>query len=123
MLDDLKELRFERLGAFQYSREPGSRADALEGHVAEDVKLKRYGRVMQQQQEIAFAHNRGLVNKTLPVLVERKTGKHKWEGRTPGDAPDIDTLISLHGNSVQVGDLARARVTGFNVYDLIGDLI
>jgi ribosomal protein S12 methylthiotransferase len=123
MMDDLKDLRFERLGAFMYSREPNSRADQLDGHLPEDVKIQRYGRIMQQQQEIAFGLNRGMVNKTVPVLVEKKTGKNKWEGRTPGDAPDIDTLISLHGNSVQVGDLARARVTGFNVYDLIGDLI
>jgi len=123
MLDDLKEQKFERLGAFMYSREPQSRADALPDHVAEDAKIKRYGRVMQQQQEIAFTLNRGMVNKTVPVLVEKKTGKHKWEGRTAGDAPDIDTLISLHGNSVDVGSVARARVTGFNVYDLIGDLI
>jgi len=123
MMDDLKEMRFERLGAFMYSREPNSRADQLDGHLPEDVKIQRYGRVMQQQQEIAFSLNRGMVNKTVPVLVEKKTGKNKWEGRTPGDAPDIDTLISLHGNSVQVGDLARARITGFNVYDLIGDLV
>jgi ribosomal protein S12 methylthiotransferase len=121
MLDDLKEIRFERLGAFQYSREPGSRADALEGHVAEDEKIRRYGRVMQQQQEIAFSINRGLVNKLVPVLVEKKTGKKSFEGRTTGDAPDIDTIISLHG-AAEVGTVTRARVTGFNVYDLIGDL-
>jgi len=123
MLDDLKEIKFERLGAFMYSREPNSRADALEDHVAEAVKIQRYGRVMQQQQEIAFSLNRAMVNKTLPVLVEKKTGKNRWEGRSAGDAPDIDTVISLHGNHVQVGDIARARVTGFNVYDLIGDLL
>jgi ribosomal protein S12 methylthiotransferase len=123
MMDDLKEMRFERLGAFMYSREPNSRAYQLEGHLPEDVKIQRYGRVMQQQQEIAFALNRGMVHKTVPVLVEKKSGKNKWEGRTAGDAPDIDTLISLHGNSAQVGDVARARVTGFNVYDLIGDLV
>jgi ribosomal protein S12 methylthiotransferase len=123
MMEDLREMKFERLGAFMYSREPNSRADQLEGHLPEDVKIKRYGRVMQQQQEIAFAQNRAMVHKTVPVLVEKKTGKNKWEGRTAGDAPDIDTLISLHGNSVQVGDVARARVTGFNVYDLIGDLV
>jgi len=121
MLDDLKELRFERLGAFQYSREPGSRADGLEGHVPEDEKVRRYGRVMQQQQEIAFSMNRALVNKVVPVLVEKKTGKKSFEGRTVGDAPDIDTIISLHG-AAEVGTVARARVTGFNVYDLIGDL-
>ncbi|HEV3026589.1 MAG TPA: 30S ribosomal protein S12 methylthiotransferase RimO [Planctomycetota bacterium] len=123
MLEDLRELRFERLGAFQYSKEPGSRAEGLEGQVPEDEKVKRYGRVMQQQQEIAFAVNRAMVNKVVPVIVEKKAGKKAFEGRTSGDAPDIDTQISLHGNSVQVGQIARARVTGFNVYDLIGDLV
>jgi ribosomal protein S12 methylthiotransferase len=123
LLADLRELRFERLGAFAYSREPGSRADALPDHVAEDVKQSRYARLMQQQQEIAFAQNRARVGVTLPVLVEKKLGKGRWEGRTDGDAPDIDTVISLHGNSVEVGSVARARVTGFNVYDLIGDLV
>jgi ribosomal protein S12 methylthiotransferase len=123
MLSDLRELRFERLGAFQYSREPGSRADALEGHLPEDLKQKRYARIMQQQQEIAFSLNRAMVNRTVPVLVEKRLGKGRWEGRTAGDAPEIDTTIALHGNSVKEGELAKARVTGFNVYDLIGDLV
>jgi len=121
LLDDLKELRFERLGAFMYSKEPGSRAEALEGHVDEGEKVKRYGRVMQQQQEIAFSVNRAMVNKVVPVIVEKKAGKKGFEGRTAGDAPDIDTVISLHGKG-EVGTITKARVTGFNVYDLIGDL-
>ena len=123
LMEDLKELRFERLGGFLYSREPGSRADGLEGHLPDEVKQRRYARVMQQQQEIAFAHNRAAMNKVVPVIVEKKLGKNRWEGRTAGDAPDIDTVITLHGNSVAVGDIARARITGFNVYDLIGELI
>ena len=123
LLADLREMRFERLGAFVYSKEPGSRAEALEGHLPEEVKQRRYARVMQQQQEIAFSQNRAMVNKTVPVLVEKRLGKNRWEGRTAGDAPDIDTTIALHGNSVKEGDVAKARVTGFNVYDLIGDLV
>jgi ribosomal protein S12 methylthiotransferase len=122
MLDDLRDLRFERLGAFQYSKEPGSRAEALEGQLSEEEKVRRYGRVMQQQQEIAFSVNRSMVNKVVPVLVEKKTGKKSFEGRTAGDAPDIDTVITLHGEA-EVGRIARARVTGFNVYDLLGDLV
>jgi ribosomal protein S12 methylthiotransferase len=122
LLDDLKELRFERLGAFQYSKEPGSRAEALEGQVAEEEKVKRYGRVMQQQQEIAFSVNRAMVNKVVPVILENKAGAKAFEGRTAGDAPDIDTGITLHGKG-EVGRIARARITGFNVYDLIGDLV
>jgi ribosomal protein S12 methylthiotransferase len=123
MLSDLREIQFERLGAFVYSREPGSRADSLEGHLPEGLKQERYARLMQQQQEIAFSRNRAMVNRTVPVLVERRLGKNRWEGRTSGDAPDIDATISLHGNSVKEGDVTRARVTGFNVYDLIGDLL
>ncbi len=123
LLADLRELRFERLGAFVYSREPGSRADALEGHLPEEVKADRHRRLMQQQQEIAFAHNRALVGREVDVIVERKRGTNRWEGRSSGDAPDIDTVIALSGNSVEAGDLARARVTGWKVYDLIGDLL
>ena len=123
MLEDLRELKFERLGAFMFSREPNSHADTLEGHLPEEEKTRRYGAVMQQQQEIAFARNRALVGREVPVLVEKKLGKKSWEGRTDGDAPDIDTLITLMGNSVEVGDVARARVTGWNVYDLIGDIV
>jgi len=123
MLDDLRELRFERLGAFQYSKEPGSRSEALPDQLPEEEKVKRYGRVMQQQQEIAFSINRAMVNKVVPVLIEKKAGRKGFEGRTAGDAPDIDTTISLHGGGVQIGQISSARVTGFNVYDLIGDLV
>jgi ribosomal protein S12 methylthiotransferase len=77
---------------------------------------------MQQQQEIAFAQNRALVNKVVPVIVERKLGKKLFEGRTAGDAPDIDTTIALHGTSEE-GRIAQARVTGWKVYDLVGDLV
>ena len=123
LLADLRELRFERLGAFVYSREPGSRADALDGHLPEEVKQRRYARVMQQQQEIAFAHNRAMVGREVPVIVERRLDAARWEGRTAGDAPEIDGLIALHGARAEVGAVARARVTGWSVYDLIGDLV
>jgi ribosomal protein S12 methylthiotransferase len=122
LLADLRELRFERLGAFVYSNEPGSRAAALEGQLDEETKQKRFARLMQQQQEIAFAHSRAMVNKVIPVIVEKKTGKDRWEGRGAGDAPDIDTVVALHGRA-EIGRIARARVTGWHAYDLIADLL
>jgi ribosomal protein S12 methylthiotransferase len=78
---------------------------------------------MQQQQEIAFAHNRAMVGREVPVIVERRLDAARWEGRTAGDAPEIDGLIALHGARAEVGAVARARVTGWSVYDLIGDLV
>jgi len=122
LLEDLRELRFERLGAFVYSREPGSRADSSEGHLPEEVKRRRHDRVMRQQQEIAFAQNRDAVGREEAVLVEKRLGKGRWEGRTGGDAPEIDPVIELSGNSVREGELARARVTGWSGYDLIGEI-
>lgn len=120
LLEDLRELRFERLGAFAYSREAGSRADSLGGHLPEEVRLKRRERVMIQQQAIAFTLNKGMVGREVPVLVEKRLGKGRWEGRTAGDAPEIDPVIALSGNSVREGALAQARVTGWSGYDLIG---
>jgi ribosomal protein S12 methylthiotransferase len=121
LLADLRELRFERLGAFRYSREPGSRADALEGHLPDEVKQRRFARVMQQQQEIAFSLNRAMIGKRVPVIVERATGRNRWEGRTAGDAPDIDTTIALQGKA-EVGRIAHARISGWQAYDLVGEL-
>ena len=86
------------------------------------MKQARYARLMQQQQEIAFGLNRSMVNKVVPVIVEKKLGKNRFEGRTAGDAPDIDTTIALHGASEE-GRITKARITGWNVYDLIGDLV
>jgi len=122
LLDDLNQLRFDRLGTFMYSREPGTFADEMEDHVAEEVKQDRQDKVMRQQQRIALEVNRAMVGRTVPVLVERKLGKASWEGRTYGDAPDIDTLITLRGDGLSEGLITRARVTGFRGYDLVGEV-
>jgi DNA invertase Pin-like site-specific DNA recombinase len=50
-------------------------------------------------------------------------GVIEWEGRTYGDAPEVDPIITLRGNSVSEGAITRARVTGFRQYDLVGDLV
>jgi ribosomal protein S12 methylthiotransferase len=123
MLSDLAELRFERLGAFAFSREPGTLADTMEGQVPAREGKRRLDRLMRRQQEIAFARNGTWVGRELPVLVEKRLGATSWEGRTYADAPEIDPVIALRGNSVSEGALARARITGFRQYDLLGDLV
>jgi ribosomal protein S12 methylthiotransferase len=121
LLKDLEELRFERLGAFLYSREPGTFADEMDGHVPESVARERFDAVMRQPQRIALEINRAMVGRTVPVLVEKKLGRGSWEGRTAGDAPDIDTIITLRGPKLSEGVITKARVTGFRGYDLVGE--
>lgn len=122
LLADLETLRFERLGAFIFSREPGTFADSMDDQVPESVARDRFDRVMRQQQRIALEINRAMVGRTVPVLVERKLGRGSWEGRTAGDAPDIDTIITLRGEGLAEGTITKARVTGFRGYDLVGEV-
>jgi ribosomal protein S12 methylthiotransferase len=63
-----------------------------------------------------------MVGRTVPVLVERKLGRGSWEGRTAGDAPDIDTIITVRGAGLAEGTITKARVTGFRGYDLVGEV-
>jgi ribosomal protein S12 methylthiotransferase len=123
MLEDLRELRFERLGAFRFSREPGTRADGMEGHLPEEVIQERYDRLMEQQQGIAFAAQESLIGKVIPVVVDEKGDGDAWVGRTYGDAPDIDTLIHLYGTPPADTNIALARVIGRQGYDLTGELV
>lgn len=123
LLGDLEELRFERLGAFVYSREPGTFADGMEGHLPDAVARERFDRVMRQQQRIALEVNRAMVGRTVAVLVEKKLGRGSWEGRTAGDAPDIDTIITVRGKNLDEGQITRARITGFRGYDLVGEAL
>ena len=123
MLEDLRELRFERLGAFRFSREPGTRADGMEGHLPEEEIQERYDRLMEQQQGIAFAAQESLIGKVIPVVVEEKGEGDAWVGRTYGDAPDIDTLIHLYGTPPADTNIALARVIGRQGYDLTGELV
>jgi len=94
----------------------------MEDQVAEEVKQDRQDKVMRQQQRIALEINRAMVGRTIPVLVERKLGKASWEGRTYGDAPDIDTIITLKGGGLSEGTITKARVSGFRGYDLVGEV-
>jgi ribosomal protein S12 methylthiotransferase len=122
LLDDLESLAFDRLGAFAFSREPGTAADELDGHVDEREKVRRMDRLMRLQQKIAFAKTRAWVGRTVPVLVEKKLGARSWEGRTYGDAPEIDPTIALHGTA-DVGRIVSAKVSGHQGYDLVAEIV
>jgi ribosomal protein S12 methylthiotransferase len=116
LLADLREFRFERLGAFIYSPEPGTAAIAMEGQVPEPEKRRRFDAAMQLQQKIAFEILEAQIGRELEVIVDRAG----W-GRTYADAPDVDGMIELRGRAAP-GDIVRCRVTGTKEYDLMGDV-
>jgi ribosomal protein S12 methylthiotransferase len=120
--DFMKETRFERVGVFPYSYEPGTPATRLEGHLPEEVKLERRDRLMQTQQAIAFAWSEAQVGREVEVLIDGpdpEVPNHAL-GRSYADAPDIDGLIRVKGKNLRPGDLVRVKVTAADGYDLAG---
>lgn len=118
LLDFVTELRFDRLGVFTFSFEPGTESAALGDPVPEDVKQERRDRLMAVQQRISLAKNQEQIGRTLAVLVEG-TGDGLSVGRSYRDAPEIDGMVIIDGE-VPVGELVPVRISGALAYDLSG---
>jgi ribosomal protein S12 methylthiotransferase len=118
LLDFLGEIRFDRVGAFTFSFEPGTSSEPLGDPVPAEVKQERWDRLMAHQQPISLARNQALVGRTLDVLIEGR-GDGVALGRSYRDAPEIDGLVIVEPE-VPVGDLVPVRITGGLAYDLSG---
>jgi len=122
LLAFLARARFDRAGAFVYSREEGTPAAAMPRQVPPEVAQERYRRVMELQQQVSLERNQEWVGEEMEVLVEaRGEGGFAWVGRSYRDAPEIDGLVYLRGGrGVKPGDFVRARITAAREYDLEG---
>ncbi len=118
LVDFVEEIRFDRVGAFQFSFEPGTTSEPLGDPVPAEVKQERYERLMELQQGISLQVNQSYVGKTLDVLVEGRD-KGIAIGRSYRDAPEIDGLVLIEGDA-QIGDILPVKVTGALAYDLTG---
>ncbi len=118
LLDFVQAIRFDRVGAFTFSFEPGTASEALGDPVPAEVKEERYDRLMTLQQGISLARNQSFVGQTLPVLIEGLDGKLSL-GRSYRDAPEIDGMVIIEGK-LPVGELLPVRINGALAYDLTG---
>ncbi|MCC6616597.1 MAG: 30S ribosomal protein S12 methylthiotransferase RimO [Anaerolineae bacterium] len=129
LLQFVKDLQFDRVGAFKYSHEIGTPSATLPNPVDDDVKEERWERLMELQQGISLAKNQTFVGKTMDILVEGQ-GEGEDEdgnpvegtislGRSYRDAPEIDGYVIVEGE-LPVGEIVPVRITGATLYDLIG---
>jgi ribosomal protein S12 methylthiotransferase len=121
----VREARFERLGVFPYSLEPGTPAARLPDHLADEVKEARRDRLMQIQQEVAFAYARKQVGQEMELIVDGSDPEVPGHmlARSKADAPDIDCIVRLKGKNLRPGDLVHSRITGADGYDLMARAI
>ncbi len=113
--------RFERLGAFEFSAEPGTPAQRLDGRLPEQVVRDRRRQLLEAQQPIAFAWNEAQIGKTLDVLVDRDIPgqQHAYLGRCYADAPEIDGAVYLTGPDLAPGQIVPAEIVKTSGYDLV----
>ncbi len=119
----LRAARFERLGCFAYSVEPGTPAASMADAVPEPERRRRAEEIMRLQQRIAFEIADSWGGREVPVILDAAVEKPKgFIGRTYGDAPEIDPVVRLAGAG-RVGEIARARIVRREGYDLVGKLL
>jgi ribosomal protein S12 methylthiotransferase len=117
----VEEVRFDRLGVFQYSHEEGTSAHEFEDNVPAEVKQDRANRLMEIQQAISLEKNQEKVGKTFKVLIDRKEAGH-FVGRTAFDSPEVDNevYIDAAAHYLRVGDFAEILINDATEYDLFG---
>jgi ribosomal protein S12 methylthiotransferase len=127
LLDFVSEIRFDRVGAFQFSFEAGTASEPLGDPIPAEVKEERYQRLMSLQQNISLQINQSFVGQALDILVEGfdngSPGYHNGLsiGRSYRDAPEIDGLVFAEGRA-KIGQIVPVRITGAMAYDLTGVL-
>ncbi len=125
LVDFVRTTQFERVGVFPYSLEPGTPAERLPDHLAEEVKNERQARLMEAQQEVAFRWTQAQIGKEMEVIIDGADPEFPNHAlaRSKADAPEIDCLVRVKGRNLRAGDLVKVKVTGADGYDLIGRAI
>jgi ribosomal protein S12 methylthiotransferase len=118
LMSFVRDLQFDRVGAFTYSYEASTPSATVAPQVPEAVKEARRDALMELQQTISLARNQAQVGRVLPVLVEG-TGDGVSVGRCYRDAPEIDGMVFVPGE-LPVGEIVPVRIDGAMTYDLTG---
>ena len=124
LMQFLKDIKFERLGVFSYSREEGTPAYSFKGQLCEEEKNSRVSQILTQQQQISLKNNENYIGKKLQVLIDEQDQKDKnlFLGRTYMDGPDIDGICYVHSNKKLLrGSFHDVMITDALEYDLIGE--
>jgi len=127
LLDFVKAIEFDKVGAFTFSPEPTTPSATMPDQVPDEVKQERYGRLMATQQPISLRKNQAQVGKRLEILVEGEgeiadSGDPLLLGRSYRDAPEIDGLVLVPGiTGMPIGEMMEVHINGAMEYDLVGE--
>ena len=125
LLDYIQEVRFDKLGAFTYSREKGTPAYHYSHQVSAKIKNKRMESLMLAQQKISKEKGLACLGKIKEIIIDEIAASKEWPtiGRSITDAPEIDGKVFVSSNKVKIGELVKVKIIDSSEYDLYGEIV
>lgn len=120
LISFIKTAELDRVGCFAYSPEDGTAASEFSDNTDEDEKKARLDELMSLQMDISKNLLKKRKGQVLDVLVEEKSDERTYIGRTEHDAPEVDGVFYLTSDINIVNTIVKAKVTGYDEYDLKG---
>lgn len=119
----IKEVKFDKVGVFAYSREKGTYAYDLKPQIKQSVKNQRKRELMKLQKEISLEVNKTFIGKTIPCIVEEIHSNNKVVARSYKDAPEVDGLVYIKTKEfLTPGDIVDVKITRVTNYDMYGTI-
>lgn len=126
LLEFVKQAKFDKLGAFTYSKEEGTPAEKLPNQIHGNTKKSRYNKIMEVQQKISNENLKNKIGKSYEVLIENISfDKQFYIGRTMQDVPEIDGLVYIKNNDdgKKINNFVKSKIIDVSNYDLIAEII
>ena len=124
LINFIKDIKFDKLGVFEYSKEEGTSASLLDNQIPDEIKENRKNEIMSIQNEISSEVLSEKINEKLEILIEEKIDGNNYVGRTYMDAPEIDGVTYITSDrDLNIGDFVDVKIIDSLDYDLVGELI
>ncbi len=124
LVDFIEDIKFDKLGVFEYSKEEGTRAASLDEQISDSIKEERKNEIMAIQSEISAEILSKKIGKRLEVLIEEEVDEENYVGRTYMDSPEIDGVTYVHSaKNLEIGSFVQVDVVDSLDYDLVGEII
>ena len=125
LYDFVEKTKFDRLGAFSYSKEDGTPAEKIKGHIHPMTKKSRYNKIMKLQQKVSEEISKKQIGRELKVLLEERSFDGKYYiGRSYMDVPDIDGVVFVNCNEENLeGTFVNVKIVKAQGYDLVGEIV
>lgn len=124
LVDFIEDIKFDKLGVFEYSKEEGTKAASLDEQIPDSIKEERKNEIMAIQSEISAEILSKNIGKRLEVLIEEEVDEENYVGRTYMDSPEIDGVTYVHSaKNLEIGSFVQVDVVDSLDYDLVGEII